>query len=68
MSKSKSQTRKSPPKDSQTKVRVIDNAKQYLGPPINKIIIVHASKFAKESLKRGGKRRKTQKRRRTQKK
>jgi hypothetical protein len=66
MSKSKEQTRKkSPPKD---KVRVIDNKKQYLGPPINKIIIVHASDYAKKSLKRGGKRRKTQKTRRTQKK
>jgi hypothetical protein len=66
MSKSKEQTRKSPPK-----IRVIDNKKQYLGPPISKIIVVHASKFAKEmaaSRKVGGKRRKTQKRRRTQKK
>lgn len=64
---SKSQTRKSPPKDQGS---IINNAKQYLGPSHKTLIVVHASDYAKKSAtsRKGGKRRKTQKKRRTQKK
>ena len=64
------ETRKSPPKDSQSNVRVIDNPRQYLGLSHKTLVTVHHSKHSTEEAARrkGGKRRKTQKRRRTQKK